>query len=347
MRQSLSALILLAVLLTGCSNSYQISSAAEHKEQVTLNVVTSYGQDDGSHDLYEAAVSNFQKETGVDIRDHSDVSSEKWKNKVLTDFITGSEPDVLFYFVDADAEPIVQAEKVVSIEEIRELYPDYASNMKGSMMPVAYDGRHYAVPSTGFWETMFVNKTVLDQCGIEIPGPDYTWSQFLEDCQTIKECGFIPIACSLFETPHYLFEFTVMNNGTVHDHYQCPRLTEDGQLKDEPVSRKWIQALNDIKLFYDEGFFPENTLTASDTETVSLFAEGKAAFLVDGSWKVGYFTENYPDHLNNYLVSYFPGKGGRAATDAIGGISMGYYITRKAWNDLDKRQAAVDFVSSS
>ena len=40
-----------------------------------------------------------------------------------------------------------------------------------------------------------------------------------------------------------------------------------------------------------------------------------------------------------------PGKGERPATDAIGGISMGYFITRKAWDDPAKQAAAVEFVS--
>ncbi|HOF94148.1 MAG TPA: ABC transporter substrate-binding protein, partial [Clostridia bacterium] len=34
----------------------------------------------------------------------------------------------------------------------------------------------------------------------------------------------------------------------------------------------------------------------------------------------------------------------RKATDIIGGISMGYYITRKAWEDPEKRDAAIEFV---
>ena len=44
------------------------------------------------------------------------------------------------------------------------------------------------------------------------------------------------------------------------------------------------------------------------------------------------------------LSGYVPGKGERMATDIIGGISMGYYITRQAWEDEAKRDAAVAFV---
>ena len=81
--------------------------------------------------------------------------------------------------------------------------------------PPAADGKSYAVPSSGFWENMFVNTKVLEDCGVAVPGPDYTWDQFLKDCQAIKDKGYTPIACSLFEVPHYWFEFCVMNNGTL------------------------------------------------------------------------------------------------------------------------------------
>ena len=76
-----------------------------------------------------------------------------------------------------------------------------------------------------------------------------------------------------------------------------------------------------------------------------MFGEGEAAFLIDGSWKVGYFTGNHEDTLEDYVISYVPGKGDRKASEAIGGISMGYFITTKAWEDPAKREAAVEFVS--
>ena len=73
-------------------------------------------------------------------------------------------------------------------------------------------------------------------------------------------------------------------------------------------------------------------------------ADGDAAFLIDGSWKIGYFQENNADNLEDFALSYVPGNGDRKATDLVGGISMGYYITKKAWDDPKKRDAAVKFV---
>ena len=332
MKKSLAMLLVLVLMLS------LVSVAAFADKAVTLNVVTSYGGDDGNRKNFENAVKAYEESTGNKVNDGSATSNEEWKAKVLTDFETGSEPDVLFYFTNADAEPFIGAGKVVSLEEIRSEYPDYAGNMKDSMIAVAADGKQYAVPSSGYWENMFVNKKVLEDCGVAVPGPDYTWDQFLADCETIKEAGYTPIACSLVEVPHYWFEFTVMNNGTVENHLDVPAAADDA------AAAKWAAGLNDIKALYEAGFFPANTLTASDAETVELFNSGEAAFLIDGSWKVGYFTENAED-LNDFAIAYVPGKGERSASEAIGGISMGYFITTKAWNDPDKREAAVEFVS--
>ena len=114
--------------------------------------------------------------------------------------------------------------------------------------------------------------------------------------------------------------------------------------------------MEDIKELYEAGFFPENTLSATDDETFAMFTDGKAAFLIDGSWKVGGIVnacQSDPEDpstldtekLAKFDVTYVPGQGDRKATDLIGGLSMGYYITAKAWEDPARRDAAVSFVT--
>lgn len=334
MKKAPAALLLAAVLL------FASASAGA----VTLDIVTSYGGDDGNRIIFQAAVAAYEEATGHTVNDNSGISNEEWKARVIADFETGSEPDVLFFFTGVDADPFIRAGKVVSIEEIRSEYPDYATNMRESLMAVAPDGNHYAVPSAGYWENLFVNRRVLAACEVPVPGPDYTWDQFLEDCQTILDNGYTPIACSLSDVPHYWFEFAVMNNGSLDSHLKVPQIVH-GSLLANDTADKWIAALDDIRELYERGYFPRNTLTASDAETVAMFGNGEAAFLIDGSWKIGYFTANHADTLKDYAVAYVPAKGQRKATEAIGGISMGYFITRRAWDDPARREAAVRFVS--
>ncbi|HQP46003.1 MAG TPA: ABC transporter substrate-binding protein [Flexilinea sp.] len=315
--------------------SLMIASVAFAEE---ITVVTSYGGDDGNRGNYEAAVKMYEEQTGNKVNDESNTSNEEWKAKIMTDFETGAEPDVLFFFNGVDSNPFVKAGKVVSIDEIREVYPDYASNMKDSMLGASpVDGKNYSVPVNGYWEGLFVNKKVLDEAGVAVPGADYTWEQFLNDCEKIKTAGFTCVAVSLQEVPHYWFEYTVFNHGSVANHLDIPKTADDA------VAQKWAAGLEDIKVLYEKGYLPANTLTATDAETFQLMADHKAAFAIDGSWKIGWFQSN-ADDINNFTVTYVPAQGDRAATDIIGGLSMGYYITRKAWNDPEKQKACVDFV---
>ena len=338
MKRALAWLLAACLLLSGCTRG---ESREETKPAggVTLRVVTSYGPTDGNRANYEAAIASYERSTGNTVSDNSALANEEWKLKVMADFQTGSEPDVLFYFMNADSDALVRAEKVVPLEEIRAEYPDYAGNMDdGKMTPSPVDGKVYGVPVNGYWEGMYYNRRVLQAAGVEVPGADYTWSQFIEDCQKIRDAGYTPIAVSLQEIPHYWFEFLVYNQNWDTPHSSLPNYAGD------EVGLQWAAALNMFKYLYERGFFPRNTMTATDAETSQLLADGQAAFLVDGSWKIGYFRERCGENLGDIGVTYVPGGGGRAATDIIGGISMGYFITRKAWEDPERRDAAVEFV---
>lgn len=268
MRKPLALMLagLMAVSMVGCgSNGDAASSNNKDKAdsgKVTLKVTTTYAGEDTNAGNYKDACAAWTKETGNKIEDSSATSDETFKSRVITDFETGSEPDVLFFFNGVDSNQFVEQGKVVSIDEIRQEYPDYASNMKDDMLGASpVDGKNYSVPVNGYWEGLFVNKDVLKEAGVEAPTADTTWDEFMTMCETIKKAGYTPIA----------------------------------------------------------------------------------AFLIDGSWKVGGIEEAVDD-IDNYTVTYVPGKGNRKSTDLIGGLSSGYYITKKCWDDPEKRAAAVDFI---
>lgn len=322
------------------ASSEAAPASSEAPKPTEITVVTSYGGDDGNRANYEAAYKAYESATGNTVKDASGTSNEEWKAKIMADFETGAEPDVLFYFNGVDANKLVQGGKVVSIDEIRKVYPDYASNMKDELLGASpADGKNYSVPVNGYWEGLYVNKKVLQDCGVAVPDASYTWDQFLKDCATIKAKGYTPIACSLQEVPHYWFEFTVFNHDTLATHTTLPKSSTDD------AGKAWAAGLNDIKTLYAQGFFPKNTTTAGDAETFQLMADNKAAFAIDGSWKIGWFQENAKS-IDDFTVTYVPSQNQRKSTDIIGGLSMGYYITKKAWDDPAKQKACVDFVKA-
>ncbi|MFV0351852.1 MAG: ABC transporter substrate-binding protein [Oscillospiraceae bacterium] len=328
---------------SGTPSSGGASSGGGSSAAVDLRVVSSFSGTDGNRKAFEDAYKAWETETGNTVIDESQTSDETWKAKVVADFEAGSEPDVLFFFTNNDANSFIEAGKVISIEDIRKEYPEYASNMKDGSLPTStVDGKAYAVPTTGYWEGLFVNEKVLADCGLTAPDANTTWAEFLEMCETIKAKGYTPIAVSLQQVPHYWFEFTIMNNGGPGaTHLSVPTSSSDSSFA------AWAGGLNDIKELYQKGYLPKNTLSASDEETFQLMYDDKAAFAIDGSWKVGQIVEAVgEDRLDDYNVTFVPGKDNRKATDIVGGLSMGYYITEKAWNDPAKREAAVSFITA-
>ena len=326
------------------------TGAAEQEGPVELVVTTTFAGEDSNAQNYKDAVKAWEAETGNSVVDTSATADETFKTRVATDFETGSEPDVLFFFNGADSNSFIEAGKVVSIDEIRAAYPDYASNMNEDLITASFvDDKKYAVPANGYWEAMFVNTEVLDAAGVAMPGADYTMDQFKADCEKIKAAGYAPIAAALGNIPHYWWEFAIFNNQSPANHLEIPESAAD------EGGQSWIAGMNDIKELYELGYFPENTLSATDDETFAMFTEGKAAFLIDGSWKVGGIVSSCQSDpndpatldtakLDKFDVTYVPGKGSRKATDLVGGLSSGYFITRKAWDDPAKRAAAVSFV---
>lgn len=334
-------------IMTACTPT-QSNSGNEggNSVGVTLNTFSTFAGNDGNAQNYQEAIAAWQTETGNKISDSSATSDESVKAKIRTDFTTGSEPDVLFYFTGADADPFL--EKVVSIEEIRKEYPDYAGNMNEDLVPKATNGNWYAVPMNGYWENLFVNKDVLEAAGVDIPVKDYTWDGFLADCEKIKEAGYTPIAASFVDVPHYWWEYTIFNNNVPADHLALPVSTGD------PAGTAWVHGMQDIKDLYELGYFPENVLSEKDEGIQELFYTDKAAFMLDGHWRANTIKTRCSDadgnidaeRLANYTVANFPAKDGaeRKSTDLITGISSGWYITKKAWDDVAKRDACVRFV---
>lgn len=298
---------------------------------VTLKTVSMFGGTDPNAEVYAAINDEFMAENShVTIEDNSQTSDEEWKAAVNADFSVGNEPDVIQFFTDATADTIIATDKLVSVEEIRAEYPDYAKDTLDSALAAAAntDGVQRAVPTTGYWEGLFCNKDLFDQYDLELPTD---WASLEKAITTFKENDIIPIACSLNNVPHYWIEFLMLYAAGPEEYTTVPETAPEG----------WIKGLEMFKTLRDMGAFPADTDTVDDAYVGQLFRDKKAAMQLDGSW----YAENIEDTENTVVIP-FPGVPDQKAEagSLVGGISSGFYITRKAWEDPDKRDAAVKFV---
>jgi len=326
-----------AVILMGCGirkNPAILDDVLEDSRepgQVTLRTVSMYGGDNKtSYHYREINNSLMEAEDGLVIEDNSKSSNEEWKASVNADFAVGNEPDVIHFFTDATADMIVKTGKLVTLEEIWKEYPEYAADTLDTALQSAAntDGVLRAVPTSGYWEGLFCNKDLFEQYGVELPTD---WDSLVTAIEVFKANDIVPIAVSLNTVPHYWIEFLMLYSSGVEEFTQIPETAPEG----------WAKGLELLKVLRDMGAFPEDTDVIDDVNVCRLFMDKKAAMQLSGSWYVADIEDT-----ENTVVIAFPGVPDQKVEPStmLAGISTGFYITRKAWDNPEKREMAVKFV---
>lgn len=299
-------------------------AAAASAEGVSLRTVSCFAGEDVAAIAYAELLRDYEEDTGNVVEDASATSDETWKARVLSDFAVGNEPDVLFFFAcSGDSAPILR--KMVPISEINAAYPGLDLTESDALREA--DGVVYAIPARPYYEGLFVNTDLFERCDLPLPE---TWEQLEDAVAGFRAAGIVPIAVSFSDIPHYLAECCVLACATPEAYAARPASAAD-------VPESWREGMALIRRLYELGAFPEDALNTSETVTSQLFRDKKAAMQFDGSW----FANTIPaESMDTVRVLPVPRKGGEGGA-VIGGVSMGFYLTRRAWDDPGRRDAAV------
>lgn len=327
-KKILGIITIMAVL----ASTVACGSQSADKEPVVLNTVSMFGGDNSSAQYYHEIIKEYETKYRVTVNDDSQASSEVWKTSVTTSFQIENEPDVLFYFTGSEAASILELNAFVDIDTIKSEYPEYGENINASAMEfmVEDDGHTYALPVRGFWEGLYVNEDLFDEYNLELPT---TWDNFIKAIEVFAQTDIVPIAVSFSDEPHYWIEHLIMSYGGIEEH--CKNLTSND------IPESWIEGLSLFQDLNNLGAFAENATSTTADAVKQLFVEKKAAMLIEGSW----YLENIEDKETTTVIS-FPNYSSNqeGTTNIIGGFSSGFYISKKAWEDPQKREAAVRFV---
>ncbi len=319
----------LTAVLLALTLSLGFQSAAL-SQSITLKTVSIFAGTDAAAGAYVELLEAWEKETGNKVEDASATSDEAWKTGVLNDFAAGNEADVLFYFArTADSIPILS--RVVPISEINASYRNL--KLKESPLSAEADGVIYSIPVRPYWEGLFVNTDLFEQYGLELPTD---WARLETAIRKFNEAGIVPIAVSFADVPHYIVEFLIIASGTPEEYKARPATIEE-------VPDSWKEGMALLNKLYDLGAFAKDASTTTEAVTSQMFRDKKAAMQLDGSW----FANGIRDaNWETITVMPFPTYAEDAEPTAfIGGISMGFYLSRKAWEDPAKRDVAVNLLA--
>ena len=341
----LTAALSAAVLGLASCNDGNAPTGGE-PEKVTLNTMSMFGGTDPHAKAYEQFIKDFEAaNSNVTVKDNSATSDEIWKTSVISSFYTGNEPDVLFYFTGNVAKPLVDNKKVVSINDIRKEYPDYAKNVSDSVIDP------YAVTLKGFVEGMFVNTKLLKENGLTTYADKdvWTWDDFMAVSDGLKAKKKTPVAFGSTDEPHYWIEHLILGCNGKEAYQAIPSEADFKDYENKPAAKGWVDALAMMKDLKDAGVFGQSGGDRAAALAKQEFLDGNAGMYLDGSWFAGQVGgDKSTITQNDVKMIPFPAiptaKGGKNKVYMQSGFTSGFYITKKAWDNPAKRDLAVKFV---
>lgn len=300
-------------------------------DPVNLRVFSTFGGTDAAREAFQGALDEFTA-ANPHVKIENDTMSandDGFRTKVNTDMTSGNEPDLLFYFIGTDASEIIKSGKVVPLDEVLDADPDWKNGFAPAALEFARheDGKTYAIPLTGFFEGLLVNKKIFADNGLELPTD---WEKMKAAVSGLKAKGIIPLS-GPFDQSHYLIEHFVLAAAGSE--------SQNKGLKDD-VDPNWAKGLDAMKELYDLGAFPEDAATIDLGMAANYYSEGLAGMLIEGSWAIGGLTDETKE---NTTVLPFPAIPGGAGTgkDVVGGFGTGFYVSKSTYDDAAKKEAAI------
>jgi raffinose/stachyose/melibiose transport system substrate-binding protein len=336
------------LLMTGCTGPGSGRNAADTKKildyprnssgvkRTALRIATMFGGTDPAAAVYEEAILNFQDANpSIEITDESMTSEgDGYRTKIKTDFSSGNDLDVVFFYTGADARYIIQAGKLMPYEEMWKDYPDLARDITDFSREAMreFDGKIYALPVTGFYEGLFLNQELFQKYQVELPTD---WNKFENAIQKFHQAGIVPIAGPLAQS-HYLIEHFILSAAGAKGHQD---VFADG------INSDWILGFQNLRKVYDMGGFSKDAATTDIEMAQDLFRKEKAAMILEGSWLIGGCSEKLQKKMT--VLPMPPAPNGKMEPDTlVAGLSSGYSVSTKAWQDPVKRKAAVKLVNT-
>lgn len=300
-------------------------------DPVSLRVFSTFGGTDAATQAFQGLIDEFTAANpNVKVENETmSANDDGFRTKVNTDMNSGNEPDLLFYFVGADADGFVKAGKVVPLDDLLAADPEWQNGFTPSALESVRqpDGKIYAAPLTGYYEGLFVNKALFEKYGLELP-TDY--DKLKKAVETFAANGVIPLA-GPFDQSHYIIE-----------HFILAAAGPDGQKKGllDGVDPNWEKGLAAIQELGGLGAFPKDAATIDLSMASNYYSEGLAGMILEGSWAIGGWAD---DVKNNTTVVPFPAIPGGAGSgnDVVGGFGSGFYLSKATYDNASKKDAAI------
>ena len=185
-KQSVVVLLVLMLCfsLTGCSGN---------KETVlTIGVYSGsyWNTPNGNcYQILDDAIAMFeQSHPGVKVEYVSGIPAGAYSEWLTEQILKGTEPD-LYFVLPEDFDLLVSSGTPAQLDERIAADPEFDTALyyEACLHSGQFKGNQYALPHESVPTIMFVNKTLLEANGIEMPDNDWTWDDYYNICAQITD----------------------------------------------------------------------------------------------------------------------------------------------------------------
>lgn len=195
---------------------------------------------------------------------------------------SGTGPDLMYARSYAPGQELFNVGYFADVSNFKGLKQNFtASNLAPWTMP---DGKIFAVPFAAVSHGFFYNKDLFAKAGVTVPN---TWEEFLTVCETLLKAGITPIGNGVAEEwdINECFMMGILPSFTGASAGRLEYESGKRKLNDADMVSAY-QAMADIAKYLPKGF---EAITYNDS--AALFATGKVAMYIDGSWSLGMFAD--------------------------------------------------------
>lgn len=253
------------------------------------------------------------------------------EQKLKSEMVTGTQPDLIALFGGAEIEPYVRANRLLDLTEwLKEKGLD--QRFKDLSLWTFNDGI-YGLPFEGNAEPLFYNKEIFQNLQLK---PPTTIDELFTAVEVLKANGYIPFALGNAEGwqaaifSHYLMDvyagpkqFSAILNG-----------------EEDFDSYSYKEAFNQLIKLGEHSAFPINFNQLSAEAAIRMFVNGEAGMYLNGTWDVVMFQDEQapPSFIHQVGVLPFPKQhAADSHTSLAGGFTFGIGISA----DLTKEEEKV------
>lgn len=303
----------------------ETAKATEPAEEVKLSVISQRVEDKVFNDDFNA---RFQQKY-PNIKLQFDAVPTKDYETLLKARLASGDVDIYVGANVRDENSRKQLTDLTGQPFLADYYPDALKAMQ-------WEGKQYGLPLCTVAVNVFYNKKIFADQGIAVPT---TWTEFVAACDKIQAAKIDPIMLGGKDQWPVNMVLIALETPIVHvpnpDFYNKLR-TEETKFTDPG----WVEVYQKLGILGK--YFEKNAMGVGYGQAPGLFAQGKAAMMIDGSWSATQIEDAKPSfEVGAFILPATDNKDQNAIAPTK--VGMGYHVYANSPDD--RKDAAFKYLA--